>query len=184
MVDVEILDDFPLNYQNHIKSMIEGMPFELCDITQWELIKQFTHTFYHGRDNIKTNYCDRFIELFKELPEFKTHNLIRGKINITLPYKKRYSLSPHIDFPHPNAISYLYYVEDSDGPTVIWNKRYSEEPVDKPFLPWWLKKIKVQPKQGRLVKLPSDILHSGNVPYNYNSRVVLSLLFAPKFIRF
>ena len=182
---VEVLDDrIPIHYQNHIKNLVKKTGFELAGVTDWESIRQFIHLFYlrePASDIKKSPGADTYLEIFKELPEFKTHNLIRGKINITLPYKKRYHLSPHIDFPHPDAVSYLYYVEDTDGPTVIWNKKYDKFIEDNPSPSWWLKKTKVHPQQGRLVKFSANMLHSGNVPYNYNSRTVLSLLFLPKY---
>ena len=75
------------------------------------------------------------------------------------------------------SITYLYYINDSDGPTIIYNKRGQKYDTPKP--PWWWKKTKVLPKQGRLVRFHSDSVHSGNVPYKYDSRTVLNLIFEP-----
>ena len=184
---IEILDDFiPIHYQNHIKNMVDNMPFFMGDTTRWKefggRMKQFTHVLYqdptYGDDASESTYCNQFIELFKELPEFKTHRLHRAKLNITLPYKKRYVLAQHTDMHNPEGITILYYINDSDGPTIIYNKRGEKYDTPKPP-PWWWKKTKVLPKQGRLVRFPSNTIHSGNVPYKYDSRIVLNLIFKP-----
>ena len=174
---IEVLDDnLPLNFQIHIKDMIMKMPFQLEDVTTWKEIeqrKQFVHILHN-----ESEYYDRIISFFKVLPEFKTHRLHRAKININLPYKTKSSLTPHTDSYISNSITYLYYVNDSDGPTIIYNKRGQKYDTPKP--PWWWKKTKVLPKQGRLVRFPSDSVHSGNVPHTHSSRIVLNLIFHPK----
>ena len=178
---IKILDDFiPIHYQNHIKTMVDDIPFFMSDTTGWkeiEQMKQFVHILYQ-RNEYESEHCNKIIELFRGLPEFKTHRLHRAKLNITLPYKKRYVLAPHTDMYNSKSITYLYYINDSDGPTIIYNKRGQKYDTPKP--PWWWKKTKVLPKQGRLVRFPSDSVHSGNVPHTHSSRIVLNLIFHPQ----
>lgn len=174
---IEIFDDtISIHDQHHIKNMVEeAMSFEMYNVTGRNNSKQFVHVLYSMEHDIRSEHCAKITEYFKDLPEFKTHKLTKAKINITLPYKKRYLLAPHTDSYNSHAITYLYYIIDSDGPTVFYNKRGEKNDVPSP--PWWWRKTKISPKQGRLVKFPSDMIHSGNVPYTYNSRIVLNLIF-------
>ena len=124
---------------------------------------QFIHHLYaHGE--LEHPHDKLILECFTKLPEFKTHNLSRAKINLTTPYKNSNEY-PHTDLDAPNSISYLYYFHDSDGPTF--------------FYPNWWKKIKVHPKRGKLVRFPSNLKHSGNNPTKYERRTVMSLVFSP-----
>ena len=117
------------------------------------------------------------IKCFEFLPEFKTHKVLRAKLNMNFQYKKKNMELPHIDSPNPNHISYLYYVNESDGPTLFY-------PYGS-VLPYFYNetnenKASVDFKQGRLVRFPSNLLHSSSLPYKYENRVVLNLMFEPK----
>ena len=117
------------------------------------------------------------IKCFEFLPEFKTHKVLRAKLNMNFPYKKENIELPHVDSANPNHISYLYYVNESDGPTLFYPYGsvlpyfYNETNEDK---------ASVDFKQGRLVRFPSNLLHSSSLPYKYDSRVVLNLMFEPQ----
>ena len=117
------------------------------------------------------------IKCFEFLPEFKTHKVLRAKLNMNFPYKKENMELPHIDSANPNHISYLYYVNESDGPTLFY-------PYGS-VLPYFYNetnenKASVDFKQGRLVRFPSNLLHSSSLPHKYENRVVLNLMFEPK----
>ena len=71
----------------------------------------------------------------------------------------------HTDSSNPESVTYLYYVNDSDGPTTLYNS--NEE------------KIIIHPKQGKMVRFPSNTRHSANVPFNYETRIVLNMVFDP-----
>jgi len=76
-------------------------------------------------------------------------------------------LMPHRDLDGNDGIIYLYYVEDSDGPTTFY-------PENK-------KVISVNPVRGRLVKFPATLYHSANVPRKYDSRIVINLVFSDNY---
>ena len=129
------------------------------------------HQYIHGivkpesGDEICSPWGKEILSFFSNLPEFKTHRLFRAKINLNNPYKKRNAIYPHQDDVNPLAISYLYYCIDSDGHS-------------KFFLNRWRTK-KVLPEKGKLVRFPSNMLHSGNIPFKYERRIVLNLVFLP-----
>ena len=143
----------------------QTFPWYYCSTTLGNGAKkdkgQFVHELY-AQGELEENYGELILEFFTKLPEFKTHNLSRAKINLTTPYKNSNEY-PHTDLDTPNSISYLYYFHDSDGPTF--------------FYPNWWKKIKVHPKRGKLVRFPSNLKHSGNNPTKYERRTVMTLIF-------
>ena len=131
---------------------------------------QFVHFVYDGVGK-DYNY-ENVMRFFSFLPEFQTHTLHRVQINLNTPYKRRYIDNlKHIDLidandkPVKGGCTYLYYIIDSDGPTTFYGK-------------WG--KYKVHPKKGTLVKFPCDIVHSCNVPFKYEQRIVLNIVFQPK----
>ncbi len=134
---------------------------------------QFVHTIYDGAG--KEHYYENVMRFFSFLPEFQTHLLYRVQINLNTPYKRRYIDNlKHIDLedsqhkPIKGGCTYLYYPIDSDGPTTFFGK--------------W-RKYKVHPKKGTLVKFPCDTPHSPNVPFKYERRIVLNIVFRPRTIK-
>ena len=125
---------------------------------------QFVHPFFE-RGTYTSHLAQMMLSFFQKLPEFKTHDLWRFKANLTSPYKAKMELL-HIDNENIDSVSYLYYVHDCDGPTV--------------FYPNWWRKIKIYPKQGLLIKFPSNIKHGGITPFKYDRRIIFTLIFHPK----
>ena len=113
----------------------------------------------------KSNHFDNVMRFFS-FPEFETHRLNRVQFNLNTPYKRRYIDNiKHKDMlPGLGGVTYLYYPIDSDGPTTFYDG--------------WRKR-RVNPKQGRLVRFPSDTTHSTNVPFKYEKRIVLNIVFLP-----
>ena len=108
-------------------------------------------------------------------------NIIRIKSNFqTRAFNKtpdQYNF-PHIDIdlniPEPNlACVAIYYVNDSDGDTVIFNEE-SGTPIDQLTI-----KQRVASKKGRLVIMPSRFLHAGSHPIDSPYRFVINYNFYP-----
>jgi len=121
---------------------------------------QFTHTFFENEKVI----CNDFYlikDIFNFLPEFSTKNLFRIKVNLQTPYKKRLVHPKHKD--NDKGVSYLYYVNDSDGPTVFYKNRFQRK--------------KINPRKGRLVKFSANTFHSSSTPHQKDLRVVLNIVF-------
>ena len=75
--------------------------------------------------------------------------------------KGRYVDSPHIDLKEKHT-AFLYYVNDSDGDTIIF------EDVKKNKI-----KKKIKPKQGRMVVFDGSYWHSGSQP-RHNNRCIIN----------
>ena len=88
---------------------------------------------------------------------------------------------PHVDYIRPNFWNVIYYFNDTDGDTVIYNERSNS--VDQhDFLlskDVWTIKQRVSPKKGRAVAFKGDLFHSASCPKN-KSRLVLNINFSEK----
>lgn len=178
------ISQIPNYNSNIIKSMLCGdntyFPWYYNETTIGNHYKD-KHQWTHGlcRDGeITSPYYEQIkLHISPFIPEYLTHKLLRCKVNLNTPYKRKEAILRHIDENQKtlnssyigkdsnieNAVSYVYYVNDSDGPTRI-------------FKNWW-KTLKIHPKQGRLVRFPSTTSHSGNVPYKFESRIVINFVF-------
>ena len=126
---------------------------------------QYTHNIYRNGNVFRPDMQD-LLQLFtSSVPELRTHGLERAKFNMNHPWKKRDVQLPHIDSNLKGAISFFYFCIDSDGPTRLYHN-------------WW-RTQKIHPKQGRLVAIPANMLHSSNVPYKYQRRIVLNFVLVP-----
>lgn len=79
----------------------------------------------------------------------------------------------HVDDPSGAFLSFLYYVEDSDGETVFFNETYSDT-MTKDRLS---EKIRVTPKRGRYVIFDSNMYHASASPVDSPRRSVLNFVF-------
>lgn len=82
---------------------------------------------------------------------------------------------PHIDSPLDNLFTLLYYVNDSDGDTFMFNEVHKEgHRVNSLSL-----NQRVTPKQGRAVVFDSNRFHAGSNPIINSSRFVINITFQP-----
>jgi hypothetical protein len=79
------------------------------------------------------------------------HEIMVARIYLTMPYDTKLSYcAPHIDFPFQHTVV-LYYVNDSDGDTVFFDK--NNQIVKS-----------VSPKKGRVIIFDGLIYHGGGIP--------------------
>lgn len=123
---------------------------------------QFTHRIFQNETACSRHY-PLIHEIFSpKIPEFKTHKLNRIKANLNIAHANKKILPPHTDLGGGEGIVYIYYVDDSDGPTILYDG--------------W-KRIKVEPKKGKLLRFPATMLHTANVPRKYDTRIVINFVF-------
>lgn len=129
---------------------------------------QFVHTFYDNAGG-DTKPNSPFIPVVLDiLQTFMAEFLLTGvelkrcKANFQTQYLKnneKYYNTPHVDLLESHLV-FLYYVNDSDGDTVIFKegKEYA----------------RITPKQGRILAFDGSFLHAGSHPYNSESRIVIN----------
>ena len=103
-------------------------------------------------------------------------SLNRIKANLTWPQPSHLAgvNPPHIDVPDDDCISMVFYVNDSDGETVLYDKRVHEGEEN-------LQEIaRVEPKAGRALLFHSTRFHSSQPPVNTPYRIIINSVFIPK----
>lgn len=141
---------------------------------------QFVHTLMDaskGLPGFNSPAFNHFISVYSAIP-VKFINFARVKINYVHPVacpEGSYS-PPHVDFtdaPLGTKIV-LYYVNDSDGDTIIFNqtaKDFNKSVIDTPLTI----KAKISPKRGRMVIFDGDLVHSAGIPTKHNNRIVVNI---------
>lgn len=103
------------------------------------------------------------------------YHIIRCKANLkhqlNSKYKDKFN-SPHVDFFNntENLWSLIYYINDSDGDTIIYNESINP---NKPINHFTIEQT-IPPKKGRLLFFPCHRFHSANFPTQFSTRLVLN----------
>jgi hypothetical protein len=104
------------------------------------------------------------------------YELQRIKLNFNPQVKNKFKekcMHPHCDM-NEDGFTAIYYLNDSDGDTLIFNEKTME-----PFLNGEELSIKqrVKNKRGRLVMFNQDYLHAGMLPIKSDYRIVINFNF-------
>jgi len=133
----------------------------------------FSHLVFENNTTHSNHYGVLLPILFEALNNHKTRGLkpeklIRIRAGMFIQDQTKHPHNPHVDF-HYEHTTMLYYVNDSDGPTKLYNQ-------DK------TKVIKeVQPKKGRVLFFDGLTYHASSSPKNHPSRIVLNYNFSTTF---
>lgn len=99
-------------------------------------------------------------------PLFARDDILEARSFLQLPLNKEYIGegvdTPHLDRTTPHLV-FLYYVNDSDGDTVIYNYK-SKSAKDIPFFEDVKEQKRVKPKQGRVVIFDGLYWHTAEQP--------------------
>lgn len=162
---IKVIDNFiPLQYQKELLDVISSRQFlwtyQPCTIDGYVPINNDINDVpFLGR---RINNNSELFPLIKPLVYFFMEHtglnasIYRTKINCILPKNDTRKHPPHADATMKNMHTLLYYVNDSDGETMIFN-----EFDDKNGLTIC---DTVTPKMGRAVIFPSSQFHCGNNP--------------------
>jgi hypothetical protein len=191
-----IIDDFlPEIYQDSILNLLSGPEFPWIfypwSVTEYPLDEhyhidapykehiQFRHVFAQDGE-IKSEFFQYIAPLIGEYQKRtgdKQTFLQRVKSNLLLPQSGPTTQQPHTDGMRVidgqyNSIgrkTLLYYVNDSDGDTIFYDKYFLGEPLGL------IKEHqRVTPKKGRAVIFDSNLIHGGNCPTTSDYRIVIN----------
>jgi len=186
---IEIIDEFiSLEYQEQIKELLLGDQFPwyyTVDITYGKDIKdQFRapackHAFIE-QGKLNSSYFDLFIPLAQKLCQMKnTTSVTQARTFLQFPLNKSFVDRPvdkmHVDSKNKHTVL-LYYVCDSDGDTIIVDKKYTSGEIEKLDYRDYKLLHKVTPKQGRAVIFGGEYYHTAEQP-NSNMRCVVNFNF-------
>ena len=203
IMSIHILDNvLPVNMANEIESITSSNLFPwylLRDIQEEKLLDssefkvssdkntlntiQMSHkVFDHENKSSQVNselfeytktICDICCDKVEMKPQY-----IRMKYNLLFnntKNKKRFHNTPHVDNSFIDNYSMIYYVNDSDGDTFIFNEIYNSSNPAK------IKKLTVQkkisPKKNRVVIFSGRYFHASSNPIHSENRIVLNTNF-------
>jgi hypothetical protein len=140
-------------------------------IINYEKIQQYTHYFLTPLQ-IASLQLGKWFDL--------ENNLFRAKINLQTRGNQPTPLPqyPHLDFGYSfpneflknNTWAVIYYVNDSDGDTIVYNEEENLLDLSKYTI-----KQKISPKKGRMVFLRGNLYHSASTPsLNSSKRIVIN----------
>lgn len=132
---------------------------------------QFVHLLYNNDE-----VCSSFWDIVRPLLHFYEYHqkckiISLGRIKANMLFQDSSSTTthntPHIDMYDEGWTSLVYYVNDSDGDTVMFDNTLQQTEVNKY-------------KQGNATYFPSNVLHSSTNPKNSYRRIVINMVFKTK----
>jgi len=115
--------------------------------------------------------CDHCCEQFDIRPQYLSQRL--NMLGQNLSIKEGKYNTPHIDSRFSDSYSMLYYVNDSDGDTIIFNETIDEKNKKRPEK-LTIKKT-ITPKKNRAVLFIGNYFHTSTNPTNNDKRIVLNV---------
>ena len=155
---------FPEGY-THIESAGMSKPFWLHDL--WY-------------DPYNMYMMSRMIvDYFSEASGIPMNRLIRVKANMLTPnpnpeYNEMSIHYPHLDFYNDHHVL-VYYVNDSDGDTILFNEKWKPEDTNT-VLPLTINQ-RITPKRGRIVYFDGRHYHTSQNPIKSTERMILNINF-------
>jgi len=205
--DIKYVKDFlPIGYQDDIIKTVKDMPWywhekitfysdhvyadpnSEFDDPKISDAFAFSHLcFDDTAGGPKSQYYEFFSPILRFL-EFKLNirvtELLRLRLRLSTQYPghtlEKYN-PPHVDIMSTDSFkTFVYYVDDSDGDTVVFDKKY-DNGINHTLL---LKNelnlrplIRSAPKKGEGVYFDGRYYHSGNSPVNHRSRYIVNFDF-------
>jgi len=100
--------------------------------------------------------------------------IVRSQLDLTILHKQKYIHPPHIDIQckDDEYVSAIFYINDSDGESIIYDHKYDIAPSSFPTN----MKIKktIEPKPGRLLLFDTRYAHTGCSPSEHQTRILLN----------
>jgi hypothetical protein len=195
-----VIDNFiPEAYQQSILTLLTGpefgwsffdysvsdMPLDAYYFTDFPTKEhmQFRHVFY--RDDEEVSSFAKYIESLFISYQLHMDSEIKHKQRVKSNLLVKDSFGPHLQPPHVDGMivrdgeynsigkkTLLYYVNDSDGDTVLYNEYFTGESIGKITV----QQI-VKPVRGRAIIFDSNQIHSGTNPELNNTRMVINCVF-------
>jgi hypothetical protein len=136
--------------------------------------QQYVHSasFHENKISEIHDFGKYILEIFAKKHGMEIKKILRIKANILNKTDKQNHIHPpHVDMTIPHLVL-LYYVNDSDGDTVIFNQKYSSQ--QNPTL---TVNQTIAPKAGAAIVFDGLTYHSSSSPQYTGERIVLNINF-------
>lgn len=170
-------DNFDWFYNSSTARIIPGNKSAIEDDNTVDSI-QFTHKLFTD-ETFESEHVEYVIKIMKALEEKEgivCTKMIRAKSNLLVQeplYGVDFYHPPHVDIRNPTNINYslIYYVNDSDGDTFVFNEKFGDE-FDNLTIAH-----RQTPTEGSALLFKSTNYHASSSPINTKSRVVINIVF-------
>lgn len=186
-----IIDNFlPKEYYNQLLNIIMSGEFDwyhshntitqpLCGKNVKEST-QFNHSFFINDE--PKNFFDLIEPMYFALEEhgLKPKHIYRTKANMLMKepdYPDDTYHGPHPDHPIPNTLTMVYYLNDSDGDTFVFEENYLENLNFEEKLDELKIEQRITPKANRAIIFDATQLHASSPPRETYRRVVINVVF-------
>lgn len=136
--------------------------------------EQYIHSasFHENRISEIHDFGVDLLHIFAKKHGIQIKKILRIKANILKKTNKQNHIHPpHVDMTTPHLVL-LYYVNDSDGDTVIFNQKYSSQQD-----PTLTVNKTIAPKAGAAIVFDGLTYHSSSSPQYTGERIVLNINF-------
>lgn len=189
---IEVFDDvISKDYQRYILNLVNEQDFPLyfrpnivtynySDVKQ--NIHGFTHQLFENNKSVST-YFNTIYPMVLSITEktgVRFNRLERMRFNFVLgnPESKMDYHMPHVDNYTPHLVA-IYYVNDCDGDTVIFDQFLEVPSLEKDEemlqLNTWAVKKRIEPKMGRLVVFDGRYYHASSYTKTQPYRCVINM---------
>lgn len=141
--------------------------YDLENVNEYLLFVHDFHRRLKDETIVESSYCSLISPILDTIVKYnklKCLNIYRSKANLQTQYtknKSEYFNTPHRDLDIKHKVA-LYYVNDSDGDTILFDNHNN---VMK----------RVTPKKGRILFFDGDILHTSSHPVNTMYRMCVNI---------
>lgn len=158
--------NFPWYYQSNIS-------YEDNHEASKENLGNFGFGFWIKNDDWKDCGMAKFLMPFcyKVAEHVSATSIIRVRIDMTLFNPSNHMHQPHIDFDLPHYAC-VYYVNDSDGDTVIYNEKFNGNEAKE--IESLTVKERISPKANRLLLFNGNYYHTGHSPSKHKNRIIIN----------
>ena len=105
--------------------------------------------------------------------DWKEWYLSRLRVGLNFPsFRKEHILhnQPHVDFPESETVDHftcLYYINDSDGPTVVFNEKEKSK--------LYTVKYQCHPEKNKLFVFDGKHYHASSCPQHHDARLAITI---------
>jgi len=134
----------------------------------------FSHTLFDGENLTASEFYKEFIPIYAcmhDISGINPKDLLRMRIGFLTPREVLKCNNPHVDY-NKNHFTALYYFDNSDGDTYIFNERCTEQQTKQPTI-----FETVRPEENKLVIFDGTRFHSSSNPNKFSRRTVLTINF-------
>lgn len=136
--------------------------------------------FIHGLPSLSTPIVKEILDVFAAKYNIRVDKFLRVRVNMTVKNSDQRTLPIHVDLNGRfGGYSFMYYINDSEGPTTLYDKMYDGLDTKTEDL----KIIKeIHPKAGACALFYSNRFHSWSYPHTSQFRLTTNVNFTGEFL--